>query len=202
MKKPTPLKFNDPAPDVELLTTEGQPIHLSSLWAQKALLLSFTRHFGCPQCKEMLDILVENQPELTRRGLNLAAVMHASPAEAKTFVSNRAPGLLALADPERKAYHAYGLGRGSMRQTMLSPNVWRSNRRLWVTKRYATELPPAGQDAFQLAGIFIIGTDGRIRLPYYYDDIADHPGADLLLNGVMGVDWNRPFEGPIVEIKK
>jgi peroxiredoxin len=198
MKKSTPLKFNDPAPDVELLTVEGQPIRLASLWAQQALLLSFTRHFGCPQCKEMLDILVEVQPELTRRGLHVAAVMHAAPAEAKAFAAERAPGLLTLADPERKAYHAYGLGRGAMRQTVLSPSVWRSNRRLWLTKHYATELPPPGQDAFQMGGVFIIGSDGRIRLPYYYDNIADHPTADLLLNGVMGVDWNRPFEGPIV----
>jgi peroxiredoxin len=197
MNKLTPLKFNDPAPDVELLTTDGQPLRLASLWAKGALLLSFTRHFGCPQCKEMLDVLVEVQPELARRGLNLAAVMHATPAEAKAFATERAPGLLCLADPERHAYHAYGLGRGSMRQTILSPNIWRSNRRLWLTKRYATELPPPGQDAFQMAGVFIIGTDGRIRLPYYYDNIADHPTAELLLNGVMGVDWNKPFDGPI-----
>ena len=49
----------------------------------------------------------------------------------------------------------------------------------------------------QLAGTFVIGTDGRIRLPYYYDNIADHPPVDLLLHGVMGMDWNRPFEGPV-----
>jgi peroxiredoxin len=201
MNKPTPLKFNDPAPDVELLTTEGQTINLASLWMQQALLLSFTRHFGCPQCKDMLDMLVDAQPDLNHRGMRLATVMHATPAEAKAFAAVRAPGLLCLADPERKAYRAYGLGRGTMRQTLLSPRVWRSNRRLWLTKRYATELPPSGQDSYQMAGVFIIGTDGRIRMPFYYDDIADHPKADLLLNGVMGVDWNRPFEGPIVDLK-
>jgi peroxiredoxin len=199
MKKLIPLKFNDPAPDAELLTVDGHPLRLSSLWAQQPLLLSFTRHFGCPQCKEMLDFLVEAQPDLNRRGLNLAVIMHATPAEAKAFAAQRAPGLRCLADPERNAYQRYGLGRGAMRQTLLSPHVWRSNRRLWLTKHYKTELPPPGQDAFQMSGVFIIGTDGRIRLPYYYDDIADHPGADLLLNGVMGVDWNRPFNGPIAQ---
>src|SRR5512145_1772044 len=196
MRKFSPLKFNDLAPDVELLTADGRPIRLASLWEQNPLLLSFTRHFGCPQCKEMLDVLIEAQPALNQRGLNLAAVMHAAPAEAKTFAAQRAPGLLCLADPERKAYHLYGLGRGTFRQTLLSPAIWRSNRRLWLAKRYAAQLPPPGQDAFQMSGVFIIGTDGRVRLPYYYDHIADHPTADLLLNGVMGVDWNRPFEGP------
>jgi hypothetical protein len=60
-------------------------------------------------------------------------------------------------------------------------------------------LPPSGQDAFQMSGIFIIGTDGRIRLPYYYENIADHPPLDLLLYGVMGKDWSSPFEGPILK---
>jgi peroxiredoxin len=198
MKTPSPLKFNDPAPDAELLTTEGQPIRLSSLWAGGPLLLSFTRHFGCPQCKEMLDLLAEAQPKLNQRGLSLVVVMHAAPAEAKAFAAQRAPSLRCLADPERTAYRLYGLGRGALRQTLLSPRVWRSNRRLWLTKRYRTDLPPAGQDAMQMAGMFIIGDDGRIRLPYYYDDIADHPTLDLLLNGVMGVDWNQPFDGPLV----
>lgn len=197
MKKLTQLKFSDPAPDVELLTVDSKPVHLASLWAHSTLLLSFTRHFGCPQCKEMLDVLVEAQPMLNQRGLNLATVMHATPTKAKTFAAKRAPGLLCLADPERKAYHLYGLGRGSMRQTLLSPSAWRSNRRLWLTKRYASQLPPPGQDAFQMSGVFIIGTDGRIRLPYYYDHIADHPTVDLLLHGVMGVNWNQPFEGPL-----
>jgi hypothetical protein len=49
-----------------------------------------------------------------------------------------------------------------------------------------------------MSGIFIIGSDGRVRLPYYYDNIADHPSLDLLMHGILGVDWNRPFEDPIV----
>jgi hypothetical protein len=52
----------------------------------------------------------------------------------------------------------------------------------------------------QLAGIFIIGTNGRIRLPYYYDNIADHPSLDLLLHGVLGVNWKTPFEKPVAQL--
>ena len=73
-----------------------------------------------------------------------------------------------------------------------------SNARLRQTKGWNAELPPAGQDALLMSGLFIIGSDGRIRLPYYYDHIADHPPLDLLLRGIMGVEWNRPFEGPII----
>ncbi len=187
------LKFNDPAPDVELLDTAGKQTRLSSLWKNEALLLAFTRHFGCPQCKEMADQLHNAQDDLKKIGLRLAFICHAPVESARQFRETRAPNAICLADPDRVAYRAFGLYRGSFWQTIFSPNIWKSNRRLAREKGFTPELPLAGQDAAQMSGVFIIGTDGRIRLPYYYEDIADHPPIDLLLHGVMGTNWNKPF---------
>ena len=197
MKKLAHLKFNDPAPDLELLDTKGNLTQLSSLWQKQVLVLAFTRHFGCPQCKEMVDALSIAASDFKQKGLALAIVTQGTPETAKAFCEERAPGQLCLADPERVAYRAYGLERATIWQTFLSWNVWKSNKRLKEERGWNTELPPAGQDAMQMAGTFVISTDGRIRMPYYYDDIADHPPVDLLLHGVMGMDWNQPFEGPV-----
>lgn len=191
------LKFNDPAPDLELQDVEGKPLRLSSFWKKRTLILAFTRHFGCPQCKEMVDRLVAVSPEIKAKNLGLVIITQGTPEEAKVFCSERAPGATCLADPERNAYRAYGLDRADVWQSFLSLNVWRSNRRLKRERGWNTDLPPKGQDALQMAGTFIIAPDGRIRLPYYYDDIADHPSVDLLLHGVMGLDWDNPFEGPV-----
>jgi len=60
------LNFNSPAPDLTVLDLEGKPVQLSSLWAEKPLLLAFTRHFGCTQCKEMLDELALDEEPITR----------------------------------------------------------------------------------------------------------------------------------------
>ena len=188
------LKFNDPAPDVPVLDANGNTIQLSSLWKKNVLVLAFTRHFGCPQCKEMVDQLIDAHQSLTEKGLLLAIISHASAESAKSFCEQRAPSATCLADPDRSAYRAYGLYRGTFWQTLLSPRIWLSNRRLARTKRYKPEIPPDGQDAYQMSGTFIIGMDGRIRLPYYYEDIADHPPTDLLLHGIMGADWNKPFD--------
>ncbi len=199
MATKTQLKFNDPAPDVQVLDSEGKLIQLSSLWKDSVLVLAFTRHFGCPQCKEMVDQLISAHPALTAKGLRLAIVSHASAESAKRFCEQRAPGVICLADPNRDAYHAYGLYRGTFWQTLISPRIWRSNQQLAKTKGYKAEIPPPGQDAYQMAGTFIIGMDGRVRLPYYYEDIADHPPVDLILHGIMGADWKRPFDGnPLV----
>jgi peroxiredoxin len=191
------LKFNDLAPDLDVLDSQGRQIRLSSLWQTGTLVLAFTRHFGCPQCKEMMDELYQAQPQLAQKGLTLAIVTQGSPEQAAAFCAERAPGATCLADPQRAVYTAYGLARGSAWQTLLSPKIWISNQRLKREKGFSPEAPPKGQDAFVMSGTFIIGPDGRIRLPYYYEDIADHPSLDLLLHGLMGMDWGKPLEGAI-----
>ena len=191
------LKFNDPAPDLELQDVNDKAVTLSSFWEKQTLILAFTRHFGCPQCKEMVDHLAIASPDIQKKNLGLVVVTQGTPEEAKAFCTERAPSVICLADPERRAYQAYGLERANVWQSFLSLNVWRSNRRLKRERGWNTDLPPKGQDAMQMAGTFVIAPDGRVRLPYYYDDIADHPSVDLLLHGVMGMDWNKPFDGPV-----
>ena len=140
----------------------------------------------------MLDQLVQLKPELEKSGMRLVAVTQGSPQETLAFCQQRAPGIIGLSDPRRVAYHAYGLGQANIYQAFLSPQVWSGNAKA-KEHGYKPELPPEGQDALQMSGTFIIGTDGRIRLPYYYHNIADHPAASLLLKGVLSTDWSKPF---------
>jgi putative ABC transport system ATP-binding protein len=187
------LNFNDLAPDPSVLLATGESIQLSSLWQDKPLLLVFTRHFGCPQCKDMLDQLVKSSSELENAGLTIAAVTQGNPADALGFCRRRAPGMICLSDPKREAYHAFGLERGTVWQVALSPQVIRGTLRAGG-HGHTPELPPRGQDVMQMSGTFVIGTDGRIRLPYYYENIADHAPIDLLLHGVLSTTWDRPFQ--------
>lgn len=190
------LQYNELAPDVEVKTTAGETIRLSSLWSEKPLLLAFTRHFGCPQCKEILSQLVDAKAQIEAAGLSIAAVTQGSPAQTLEFGRRQAPGILCLSDSERRAYRAYGLERGNLWQVILSPRVVTGTARA-KKHGHMAELPPSGQDAMQMSGTFIIGTDGRIRLPYYYDNIADHPPVELLLNGVLSTGWDKPFKGAL-----
>jgi peroxiredoxin len=196
MTKSKQLNFNRSAPDLTLLDTSGEPVQLSSLWARRPLLLAFTRHFGCTQCKEMLDELVAGKDRIEAAGLGIAVVMQGTPEASAVFARQFAPGLQCLADPERKAYEAYGLERGGLFQTFLNPKVWSAVSRA-RKKGYQVEPPPAGQDAMQMSGVFIISKEGRIELPYYFDHIADHPPLDLLLSGVLSTRWDRSFDGPV-----
>ena len=196
MTKKRQLDFNHRAPDLTLRNTSGEPVQLSSLWEQRPLLLAFTRHFGCTQCKEMLEELVAGREQIEKAGLGIAVIMQGTPEETAVFAQQYAPGLLCLADPERKAYQAYGLERGNLFQTFLNLKVWSAVSKS-RKKGYAVEAPPAGQDAMQMSGTFIISKEGQIELPYYYDHIADHPPLDLLLSGVLSTPWGQAFNGPV-----
>jgi peroxiredoxin len=196
MDKHRRLNFDDPAPDAELLAATGETIRLSSLWAERTLLLAFARHFGCPQCKVMLGQLRENRRQIEEAKLAVAIVTQAGPEAARAFCAEFAPETLCLCDPERTVYHAYGLERGNLLQTALAPKVIASVAKAGA-KGYHLEMPPSGQDAMQMPGIFVIGMDGRVRLPYYYDDIADHPPLELLLHGFLSTPWDKPLTGPL-----
>lgn len=196
MAKNKQLNFYGSAPDLTLLNTSGEPVQLSSLWAKRPLLLSFTRHFGCTQCKEMLEEIVAGKEKIEKAGLDIAVVMQGTPEATAAFARDFAPGLLCLADPERKAYEAYGLERGNLFQTLLNPKVWEAVSKS-RKKGYQLEPPPAGQDAMLMSGIFVISKNGRIELPYYFDHIADHPPLELLLSGVLSTPWDQAFDGPV-----
>ncbi len=196
MEKLVRLRYNDPAPDVEVMNTAGKKVSLSSFWQDHPVLLAFTRHFGCPHCKEMLDQLVQYRSRLAEAGLLVVAITQGSPAETLEFARRQAPGIVCLSDPERRAYRAYGLDLGNLWQILFAPEVLKGTARA-REHGYGAELPPKGQDIRQMSGTFIIGKDGRIRLPYYYDNIADHAPVELLLGGVLSTNWDKPFDGPL-----
>jgi len=196
MKNKNKLNFNRAAPDITLLDVQSRSVKLSSLWAKRPLLLVFTRHFGCTQCKEMLDEIVAGRDRIEKAGLDIVVIMQGTPQATAEFVKTFAPGLRCLADPERKAYMAYGLERGNIFQTFLNLKVWSAIRKS-RQKGYRVEPPPPGQDAMQLSGIFIISREGMVELPYYFDNIADHPPIELLLSGVLSTRWDRTFSGPV-----
>ena len=190
------LKFNDPAPDFEVLAASGASIRLSSLWAEHPLLLAFVRHFGCPQCKVMLEELHEYLPDMQRHHIAMAAITQGAVAETRVFCQEYALDINCLCDPQHTVYSAYGLGRGNLVQILLDPQIWKGNAQA-RKKGYPPQMPPKGQDALLMSGVFIIGPDGRIRLPYYYDNIADHPPFALLLEGFLGTAWDKPLDSPL-----
>ncbi|MBA3736729.1 MAG: AhpC/TSA family protein [Actinobacteria bacterium] len=101
--------------------------------------------------KERLDDLnavaifvVHDQPELVRR----------------TMLADLDVPFPIAVDIERVFYDAWGLGRGSLFATWLSPRVWLSYGRLLV--RGGERYRGSGRDTLQLGGDFVIDSNGVV----------------------------------------
>lgn len=93
------------------------------------------------------------------------------------FCRDHAVPFPCLADPQRKAYAAYGLGAGRPTQIFGLRVWWRG---LSALRRGYLAGKPIG-DVRQMPGLFIVDQQGIIRFIHRYRDIADNPPNEVLL---------------------
>ena len=66
------LRRGHPAPDVELATSEGNPIQLASFWADRPALVLLWRHLGCGCGIDRAELLQEQLENYEDAGLEVA----------------------------------------------------------------------------------------------------------------------------------
>jgi len=85
-----------------------------------------------------------------------------------------------VCDPDRHLYAAYGLKKmgllGFASPLMLVKGVKA------LGQGHSMGMPTG--DIYQLPGVFIIDTTGRIRFSHYSRDPADYPSADTILSAL------------------
>ena len=89
--------------------------------------------------------------------------------------------LLVLSDPDRRAYEAFGLGRGSVVRVWVDPRVWARYVRL-VARGWRPEA--AHQDTLQLGGDVLIDSDGHIEWIYRSRGPEDRPSLEQIRHAV------------------
>lgn len=104
------LNIGDTAPDFELTDAEGTPVRLSSLLGQGPVVVSFYPADFTPVCTAQACMLRDHHDRLTRAGLRVLAISP-QPAESKArFRDKHHLTQTLLADPERRAIKAFGVG--------------------------------------------------------------------------------------------
>lgn len=171
-----PLSVGDRAPEVSLHDERGQPLELSSLWQAKPCVVSFVRHLGCPFCREHVQDLREAYGRLVEAGGEVAVVTMATPAQAAAFRTQQQLPFACLSDPERRAYEAFGLPRGTWLQ-VTGPAVWGAGWKAFLRGGFGL---PTG-DIRQLQGSFIIDPHSIIRFAHIPSNSAEQVTVDELL---------------------
>ena len=168
------LAVGEPAVDVVLTRVpDATPARLSALWQSGPAALVFLRHFGCIFCREQVAQLHQDAAEFARRRVTIALITVGSPDDTDAFFRERdlPSHFLALADPEKRAYQAYGLTRASTSE-LFAPQVWAKGFRAALHGHFIGM--PKG-DPFQMPGLFLVDTAGVVRYAHRHRDAGDNP---------------------------
>jgi peroxiredoxin len=88
-----------------------------------------------------------------------------------------------VCDSDRRLYAAYGLKKMGL-LGFASPSLLVKGVKA-LGQGHSMGIPTG--DIYQLPGVFIIDTTGRIRFSHYARDPADHPSADTILSALSKI---------------
>ena len=111
-----PLQVGDPAPDLELVDSEGSLRRLGEFWSGRPALVVFWRHFGCGCGNVRAQRLGREHAQYARAGAAVVVVGQAEPERTAAYAERFAIPCPLLCDPEFAAYDAYGSRDGDAAQ--------------------------------------------------------------------------------------
>lgn len=174
-----PPQIGDPAPDATLADHDDKAVLVSSLWAQRPLLLLFWRHFGCSCGIDRAARLRAELEGYRDAGGDVAIVGQGEPLRAARYRTLHTLDVPILSDPDLSLYQAFGLLHGTPAQVLFdAPDEFlRCELEAGLgmsAARHGTDRASV-DDPWQLPGEFVIGTDGVIRLAHRYGWCEDYP---------------------------
>jgi peroxiredoxin len=177
-------EVGEAAPDVCVARAgAGEPLQLSRLWADGPAVLVFLRHLGCIFCREQIAQLRADAGKFQEIGATVALITVSQPQDLAVYSAEQdlETAFICLSDPEREAYRAYGLQRGTPSE-LLSPRVFGRGIQAMLHGYFAGM--PKG-DPTQLPGVFIVDREGIVRFAHRSKDAADTPPNAALFH-VLG----------------
>lgn len=169
--------------DHALDTLRDQHGHtLRELTERQPTLVTLTRHSGCTFCKEMLAELAQKQPDARERGMAVAVVtMSGAEANARLGEQFDLGDAHWFSDPDRLAYRALELRRGSVWQ-LFGPSVFL--RGLIATLK-GHRVGQLDGDGFQMPGAFVLH-EGRVVRSFRAPTAAAQPDFAGMICEVPG----------------
>ena len=181
-----PVQVGDPAPDVELVDSEGNQRHISDFWKEDLLHLFFLRHYGCSCMKQRWGQLREEYQKLRNAGAQLVAVGMGEPERTRIYVQVRQIPVPVLCDQQMRAYEAYGIIEGTP-ATILHDYEWmpgdKASGRKLMDSRRETDLRLV-DNPWILPAEFIIDRQGVIRYGHRYQYCEGFPPSTVLLGAI------------------
>jgi peroxiredoxin len=179
-----PPQLGDPAPDVELPDSEAANRRLSAFWQRGPALILFWRHFGCSCGMDRAERLRQELPEYRAAGAEVVIVAQGEPARAARYRTSQELDVPILCDPQLRTYEAFGLLQGTPAQVLFdAPDEFlRRDLQAGIDLAASRRGTPRAlvDDPWQLAGEFVVRTDGTLSLIHRYGWCEDYPDSRVI----------------------
>lgn len=180
-----PLRRGDPAPDLELLDTDGQTVPLSSAWFDAPALILLWRHLGCGCGMERATRLKEEVSAYQEAGLNVVIAAPGEPERVAAYHQRYQVPVTMLADREYAAHKAFGLGHWSLEQVLYdAPGEFCEHREdtgIAFQEERRNQGRPLVDDPWMQSGEFLVDQEGTIRVAYAYNYCEDYPDPRIYI---------------------
>jgi hypothetical protein len=160
--------------------SDGAAIALGRLWAERPVLLTLVRHYGCQFCREQVAQMRQIRGEIEAFGTSMVFIGNGTPPMAEAFIEETGLDVPLYTDPGREVYRALGAKRASA-LALLDPRLWLNGLRTLLHGYFPGR--PRG-DTAQLGGVFLIRPDGSMPYAYRSERAGDHPSNRAILDAV------------------
>ena len=157
----------------KVLDPDGREHPLGSLWAKRAAVLVFLRHFGCR--KQVMQLHREKRA-IRALGAELVIIGNAVPCFARAFREDLAITTPIYVDPSMASYRLLGIR--SLREALLSG---------WTLKHALSALRGGSRqvrmqrDRCQLGGVLVVRQDGAILYRHLSETADVHLAVEEIL---------------------
>jgi peroxiredoxin len=169
--------LNRSTADLEILTPDGEPVRLGSLWVERPVVLVLIRHFGCMFCKQHIARIRDVLADVRALGAEVAVIGNGTPFMAQAFVEDYAFAVPVFTNPERDVYRALGAKRPSP-AFIFRPPFWINSVRAF---RAGFRQGPLQGDRAQLGGVFIVLPGGAMPFAHRSVVAGDIPSNARVL---------------------
>lgn len=178
------LETGDKAPHFQVEDVNGE-LRSPSAADNKATLLCFFRHAGCPPCNLRMHELMLAEQKIADHGIGVLAVFESTPEHIRRDLAHGDVPFPILPDRERRLYELYSvrpsLG-GFISSFLLRPQY---SMKAIFKHGYIPRFPEA---TTMMPAEFLIAPNGTVKLAYYGKDIGDYLPLDEILSVVTNLN--------------
>jgi thioredoxin-dependent peroxiredoxin len=175
------LKNKDKAPEIGVISVQGDTIKLENLKG-KTVLLTFFRFAGCPVCNFRMHELMENYNQLKAKNIEVIAIFESGNETLKSYLNDSPVPFAVIGDPNLELYKKYRTDKSifKMMSTMFKKkpkSEMKQGEALFNGKKYKQD-----GSMIRIPADFIIDENGIIKIAHYGKYIGDHIALETLID--------------------